>query len=81
MDIAIKKVELIEWLVRVQDQTLIERVEALRKQAAKEAYEKSMPKTPDELQASLDRSQEAILAGRVHTQAEVEAIFKAKFRK
>ena len=81
MDIAIKKVELIEWIARVNDETLIARVEALRKLATKEAYEKSMPKTPAELQEALDRAEADILAGRVHTQAEVEAFFKAKFRK
>ena len=81
MDIAVKKVELIEWLARVQDETLIERVEALRKQAVKEAYEKRMPKTPEELQESLDRSGADILEGRVYTQDQVEAFFKAKFKK
>ncbi len=33
MNIAVKKIELIEWLSRVQDETLIKKVEGLRKKA------------------------------------------------
>ncbi len=35
MDIAVKKVELIEWLVRLQDESIIQRVEDLRKDSIK----------------------------------------------
>jgi len=33
MNIAVKKIELIEWLSRVQDEKLIKKVEGLRKEA------------------------------------------------
>jgi len=39
MDIAEKKVELIEWLARLQDKSLLEKVERLKKNAIKDAYE------------------------------------------
>jgi hypothetical protein len=33
MDIAVKKIELIEWLSRLQDEKLIKKVEGLRKES------------------------------------------------
>jgi hypothetical protein len=33
MDIAVKKIELIEWLTRLQDEKLIKKVEGLKKEA------------------------------------------------
>lgn len=81
MDIALKKVELIEWLARLQDEKLIQRIEDLRKGSAKDAYESRMPKTMEELQEKLDRSEQDFKAGRIHTQKEVEAFFKTKFGK
>ncbi len=53
MDIAIKKVELIEWLARLQDEKLIQRIETLRKSSIKELYEKRMPKNMEGLEAKL----------------------------
>jgi hypothetical protein len=47
MDIAVKKVELIEWLARLQDEKLIQRIETLKKSSIKELYEKRMPKTAE----------------------------------
>ena len=35
MNIALKKIELIEWLSRLQDEKLIKRIEALRQGSAK----------------------------------------------
>lgn len=78
MDIAVKKIELIEWLAKVKDKKLLLRVEALRKVSAKEAYEKRMPKTNAELQKKLDRGRADIIAGRVYAQSEVEAFFMSK---
>lgn len=78
MDIAVKKIELIEWLARVKDKKLLQRVETLRKISANEDYEKRMPKTKAELQKKIDRGRMDIVAGRVYTQSDVEAFFKAK---
>ena len=80
MDIAIKKVELIEWLARLQDEKLIQRIEALKKGSIKELYEQRTPKTMEEVQAKLDRSERDIQSGKVHSQEEVESYFKARFK-
>ncbi len=79
MDIAVKKVELIEWLVRLQDEKLIQRIDTLKKGSVKSLYEQRMPKTMEEIQAKLDRSEKDINAGNVHSQEEVENYFKTKF--
>lgn len=81
MNIALKKIELIEWLARVQDEKLIQRIEALRKGSVSEAYESRIPKSMEDLQEKLNRSEEDIKAGRVHTQEEVKSYFKNKFEK
>jgi len=79
MDIAVKKVELIEWLARLQDESLLQRIDALRKGSVKQVYESRIPKSQEELQQKLDRSEEDIKAGRVHSQQDVEKYFKDKF--
>jgi hypothetical protein len=81
MNIALKKIELIEWLSRLQDEKLIKRIEALRQGSAKDAYEVRIPRTPEELKVKLDRSDEDIREGRVHSQREVDAFFKMKLEK
>jgi hypothetical protein len=80
MDIAIRKVQLIEWLARLQDENLIQRVETLKKGSVKELYEQRTPRTMEEIQAKLDRSEKDIQSGKVHSQEEVEGYFKAKFK-
>jgi hypothetical protein len=80
MDIAVKKVELIEWLARLQDEKLIQRIETLKKGSIKELYEQRTPKTIEELQTKLDRSEKDIQEGKVHSQEEVESYFKARFK-
>lgn len=80
MDIAVKKIELIEWLSRLQDESLLQRIDALRKGAINEIYEERIPKTLDDLQAKLDRSAKDIAEGKVYTQSEVESHFKNRMR-
>ena len=81
MNIASKKIELIEWLARVQDEKLIQRIEALRKGSVSAVYESRVPKSMEDVQEKLDRSEEDIKAGRVHTQEQVRSYFKNKFEK
>jgi plasmid stabilization system protein ParE len=78
MDIALKKVELIEWLARLQDEKLIQRIETLRKSSIKDLYEQRMPQTKDELKEKLNQSEKDIQEGKVHSQEEVENYFKAR---
>jgi len=80
MDIAVKKVELIEWLARLQDEKLIQRIETLRKSSIQDLYEQQMPKTREALQAKLNQSEKDIHEGKVYSQEEVENYFNARFK-
>ena len=80
MDIAVKKVELIEWLARLQDEKLILRIETLRKSSIKELYEERIPKSTEELQAKIIQSEKDIEEGKIYSQEEVESYFKGKFK-
>lgn len=80
MDIAVKKIELIEWLARLQDEKLIQRIEILKKASIEDAYKLRTPKTLEELKARLDQSEKDIRSGNVHTQQEVEGYLKARFK-
>lgn len=80
MDIAVKKVELIEWLARLQDEKLIQRIETLRKGSIKELYENRMPKNKEELHAKLEKSEKNLIEGKVYSQEEVENYFKGRFK-
>jgi len=76
MNIAVKKIELIEWLTRLQDEAILQRIDALKKGSVKDIYDERAPKSIKDLQTKLDRSEEDIKAGRVYTQSEVETHFK-----
>jgi hypothetical protein len=80
MDIALKKVELIEWLARLQDEKLIQRIETLKKQSIKELYEQRTPNTLEELSAKLSQSERDIKEGNVHSQEDVASYFKTRFK-
>ena len=81
MDIAVKKIELIEWLARLQDEALIQKIEGLRRGSVKDLYEDRIPKTKKDLQLKLERSERDIKAGNVHSQEDVETSFNTKFRR
>ena len=69
MDIAVKKVELIEWLARLQDKSLIEQVDRLKKKSVTEAYETKMkPMTSIEYKSMLDAAEEDLKNGRITSQ-------------
>ena len=73
MDIAVKKVELIEWLARLQDRSLLEKVDSLKKKAVIEAYEAKMkPMTSAEYKSILDQAEEDLKNGRVTSQEDLE---------
>ena len=80
MDVAVKKIELIEWLTRLQDESILDRIDALKNDSLQKVYENRTPKSLKELQIKLDRSEQDIKAGRVFTQAEAEAHFKNRMR-
>ena len=73
MDIAVKKVELIEWLAKVNDKKMIKKVESLKNQSIKESYEaKLKPMTPKAYKTMLEASEKDYKQGRVVSQKALE---------
>lgn len=81
MDLALKKIELIEWLARLQDEAVIRKIEILRKGSAMDLYEQRTPKNLDDLAEKLKRSEEDILNGKIHSQEEVESFIESRISK
>jgi hypothetical protein len=79
MDIAIKKSELIEWLSRLQDVSVLAKIDALRKASASEVYDVTMPGNSEELERKLERSGADVESGNVSSHKEVEQYFRSKF--
>lgn len=77
MDLAVKKIELINWLTK-QDEAMIKKVDILRKSSIESAYSARMS---ENLQSKLERSDSDIKAGKTHGQDEVESYFKNKLGK
>lgn len=74
MDLALKKIELINWLTR-QDESMIDEIENLRKNSVEKAYEERMSES---LEVKLNRAQSDILAKRTYNQSDVESYFGNK---
>jgi hypothetical protein len=73
MDIAVKKIELIEWLTKVQDKTMIKKIESLKNQAIKNSYEtKLKPMSSKAYKAMLEKSEEDYKQGRLINQKTLE---------
>lgn len=73
MDLAAKKVELIEWLTRIEDRSLLEKIEDLKKKNFAESYESRMkPMTSEQYKSLLDQSEEDYKNGRVTTQEDIK---------
>ena len=69
MDIAVKKIELIEWLTKVQDKSVIKKVESLKNQS----YEARLkPMSSKVYKAMLEKSEEDYKQGRVTSQKDLE---------
>jgi len=61
-----KKFEIIEWVTNLQDKVLLKKIEQLKKEAIKEAYEtKLKPMTKAQLRARTEEAIKDIKAGRV----------------
>ena len=76
MDLAVKKIELINWLTR-QDEAMVEKIDALRKSSMESAYRSRMG---EKLESKLNRSEADIKSGRIHSQEDVEAYLDSKFK-
>ncbi len=81
MDLAVKKVELIEWLIQLKDENMLNRIESLKQGSIESYYNSRMPKNELELKKKLDQSEKDIEQGRTYSQQEVEARFLTKFAK
>ena len=74
MNVQAEKFKLIEWLVQLQDQDVIKRIQALKDAAEVAAYEASLkPMTVEELVARAEASNQAIKEGRV---SDIETIME-----
>lgn len=66
MDMSDKKVEIIEWVATLKDKSLLKKIEQLKKEAIKEAYEAQLkPMTKSQLKARAEESNKAIRTGKV----------------
>ncbi len=73
MNIAVKKVEIIEWLVQLKDESLIKKIEKLKNQSIKESYEASLkPMSPSAYKAMLNEAEEDYKKGKVIGQEALE---------
>jgi hypothetical protein len=81
MDLALKKVELIEWLVQLQDENMLNQIELLKQGSSEGYYNSRMPKNEFELKKKLELSEKNIREGRTYSQREVEDHFFSKFTK
>ncbi len=75
MDLAVKKIELINWLTK-QDEAMVEKIDALRKSSMVSAYHSRMG---EKLESKLKRSEADIESGRTHSQEDMETYFESKF--
>lgn len=78
MNIALKKIRLIEWLTRVEDEELIRIIENVRKNSVNDTYEKRIPTSLEEIERKLDRAEDDIESGHIYSQGDSEAYFKRK---
>jgi hypothetical protein len=73
MNIAVKKVEIIEWLIQLKDEQLISKVEKLKNQSIKEAYESGLkPMSARAYKAMLEQAEDDYKQGRVISQERLE---------
>lgn len=73
MDIAVKKIELIEWLARVKDEAMITKIENLKNQSLKETYEASLkPMSSTAYKSMLEESEQEYQQGKVTLQKDLE---------
>ena len=80
-NIDFKKIELIEWLARLRDESIIQQIEAVRLDSLENLYDRRMPGNTEELKAKLTKSNSDVQKGRLHSQQEVESYFRSKINR
>lgn len=73
MDLAVKKIELIEWLTKIEDQALIEQIDLLKKKVTEQAKDSNLaPMSSQEYKSLLDQAEEDYFKGQVTVQKDLE---------
>ena len=73
MNIQAKKINIIEWLLQVQDQSIIEKIEMLQKKARLKTYEdKLKPMSQAEFHVRIQSAEEDIKQGRLISHEDLE---------
>lgn len=72
MDLALRKIELIDWL-KNQDKKIIDQIDEIRKSELRKSYANRME---EDVSSKLERSDLDIAQGKTKSQEEVEAFFK-----
>jgi len=72
MNIQVKKLELIEWIAQISDDTIIDKMDKIRRSYISFVKSKKKPMTLEDFYASIYRAEEDIKNGRIYTQEEVE---------
>jgi hypothetical protein len=73
MNIASKKIELIEWLTKIEDISLLDQVEDLKNKNVVDKYAfKLKPMSPQQYSEMLDQAEDDFKNGRVTSQIDLE---------
>jgi len=73
MNIAVRKVEIIEWLIQLKDEHLISKLEHLRQKSIKESYEARLkPMSTKAYKKMIEQSEKDFKQGRITTQEELQ---------
>ena len=78
MNIYAQKLDLIARLMEIDDESILSKVKDVLKKTPSKRKNTMEPEEEERLIHILQESQEDYIAGRVHSQKEVEAYFKAK---
>ena len=82
MDIQTKKIHFIEEFLRIQNEGIINLLDAVLKNEKNKLYKDSLkPMTIDELNARIAEAEKDIIEGRVYTTDEIRINFKNKISK
>ena len=70
-NLALTKVELIEWLTRIEDESLLEKIKDLKEKASSSSSTLK-PMTSEEYRSMLNQAEEDLKNGKVTSQADLE---------
>jgi len=77
MNIQATKLSLIEWLISLQDESLLEKLEQFRSKTKKTSSEKIKPMSLDAFYSKIENSEKAFKNGKVISQDELRKEIKS----